>query len=89
MTLRYTSLLQHKLLLKELTLPRTLRSYFNFEKKSVNVDNIGNIKGIIDIIKTMNLLYQNGSLSNNAVLDLDMYLKVWCLIFRKRNYWFE
>ena len=27
----------------------------------------------------MNLLYQNGSLSNNAVLDLDMYLKfgVW------------
>ena len=75
MALRYTSLLQHKLLLKELTLPRTLRSYFNFEKKSVNVDNIGNIKGIIDIIKTMNLLYQNGSLSNNAVLDLDMYLK--------------
>ena len=61
--LRYTSLQTYKLLLKEFPLP------------SVSLLN-KIIEGNIDIIKTANLLYENGSLSKDIMLIFDeMYLQ--------------
>ena len=39
-----------------------------------------NFEGNIDVIKTVNLLYHNGSLSNDIIHIFDMYLQpyVWC-----------
>ena len=58
----YTQLQQHKLLLKE------------FKLSSVSLLN-KIIKGHIDVIKTVTLLYKNGSLPKNIFLVFDMHLK--------------